>query len=95
MMMKNKAKIIALTIALLLVLASTSGAGSSTQYAIEWDVAAAGDTPMASSAYGLTGTIGQPAEGISNSSNYALCAGYWCGLDVDYTILLPLILRDT
>lgn len=92
--MKSKAKIAALTIVLLLVLVSTSSAGSSTQYAIEWDVASAGGTPMSSSTYGLQGTIGQPAQGTSSSSNYVLCAGYWCGIDADYTIYLPLILRD-
>lgn len=92
--MKNKAKIVALTIALFLVLVSASGAGSSTQYAIEWDVVSAGGTPMTSSAYGLTGTIGQNADGLSSSSSYVLCAGYWCGIDADYTIYLPLILRD-
>ena len=93
--MKNKAKIIALTIVLLLILTSTSGAGSSTQYAIERDVVSAGGTPMTSSIYGLAGTIGQPVQGISSSSSYVLCAGYWCGIDADYTIYLPLILRDT
>ena len=92
--MKNKAKIVALTIVLLLVLVSTSSAGSSTQYVIEWDVASAGSTPMTSSAYGLMGTIGQPAEGISGSSSNVLCAGYRCGIDANYTIYLPLILRD-
>ncbi len=91
----NKAKITALTVVFLLTLASTSGAGSSTQYAIEWDVASSGGTPMTSPAYGLMGTIGQPAEGLSSSSSYVLCAGYWCGIDVDYTIYLPLVLRDT
>jgi hypothetical protein len=93
--MKNKAKIVALTIVLLLVLASTSGAGGSTQYAIEWDVVSASGTPMTSSSYGLAGTIGQPAEEVSSSSNYVLCAGYWCGIDVDYAIYLPIVLRDT
>lgn len=93
--MKNKAKIVALTVVLLLVLVSTSGAGSSTQYAVEWDAVSAGGTPMTSSTYGLAGTIGQPAQGVSSSSNYVLCAGYWCGVDVDHTIYLPLVLRDT
>jgi hypothetical protein len=93
--MKNKAKIVALTIVLLLVLVSMSSAGSSTQYAIEWDVASAGGAPMTSSTYGLAGAIGQPAQGISISPDYVLCAGYWCGIDVDYTIYLPIVLRDS
>jgi hypothetical protein len=92
--MKNKAKIVALTIVLLLVLVSMSSAGNSAQYAIEWDVVSAGGTPMTSSSYGLAGTVGQPAQGISSSSNYVLCAGYWCGVSVDYTIYLPIVLRD-
>jgi hypothetical protein len=93
--MKNKAKIVALTIVLLLVLASTAGAGSSTQYTIERDIVSASGTPMTSSTYGLAGTIGQPAQGISSSSTYVLCAGYWCGVDVDHTVYLPLVLSDT
>jgi hypothetical protein len=92
--MKNKVKIVALTIALLLVLAGTSGAGSSTQYATEWDAISAGGKPMTSSTYGLAGTIGQPAQGVSSGSGYVLCVGYWCGADVDHTIYLPIILRD-
>jgi hypothetical protein len=87
-------KIIALTAALLLVLASTAGAGSSTQYAIEWDVSGAGGASMASSTYGLAGTVGQSAQGLSSSASYVLCASYWCGMDGDYTIFLPLVLRD-
>jgi hypothetical protein len=93
--MKNKVKIVTLTSVLLLVLASTSSAGSSTQYAIEWDVVSAGGTPMASSTYGLMGTVGQPSQGSSSSSSYVLCAGYWCGIVADYTVYLPLVLRDT
>ena len=93
--MKNKAKIVTLTVVLLLVLASTSSAGSSTQYAVEWDVVSAGGTPMASSTYGLMGTVGQSAQGSSSSTSYVLCAGYWCGIIADYTIYLPLVLSDS
>ena len=46
--MKSKVKIVVLTVVLLLVLVSMSSAGSSTQYAIEWDVAGAGGAPMTS-----------------------------------------------
>ena len=93
--MKNKAKIVTLTVVLLLVLASTSSAGSSTQYAIEWDVVSAGGAPMASSTYGLMDTVGQSAPGSSGSASYVLCAGYWCGIVADYTVYLPLVLSDT
>ena len=93
--MKSKVKIVVLTVVLLLVLVSMSSAGSSNQYAIEWDVAGAGGAPMTSSTYGLVGTIGQPAQGISSSSSYVLCAGYWCGIAADYSLYLPLTLSDT
>ncbi|MFL7795092.1 MAG: hypothetical protein AB8I69_23335 [Anaerolineae bacterium] len=93
--MNNKAKIVILTGVLLLVLVSTSSAGSSTQYAVEWDVVSAGGTPMASSTYELVGTVGQSAPGGSSSAGYVLCAGYWCGIVADYTIYLPLVLSDT
>ena len=93
----HRTRTIALVIVLLssLVLVSASGAASSGQYTIDWDISSAGGTPMQSSSYGLAGTIAQPVSGVSSSSSYILCAGYWCGVDVDYTIYLPLILRDT
>lgn len=36
----------------------------------------------------------QPATGISTGSTYILCAGYWCGMDAEHPIYLPLVLRD-
>jgi hypothetical protein len=90
----NRTKIIALTVVLLLVLVSTAGAGSSAQYTIDWDVSSAGGASMQSSSYGLAGTIAQPVSGVSSSPSYVLCAGYWCGMAIDYPIYLPLIVRD-
>jgi hypothetical protein len=92
--MKSKATIITLVIAFLLVLVSVSSAASSTQYTMDWTVHSAGSTSMSSSSYSLAGTAAQPVTGLSTSSTYGHCAGYWCGIDVQHTTHLPLITFD-
>jgi hypothetical protein len=89
-----KTKSVALAIVLVLVLVNMSGAASSTQYAVDWDHAGTGGASMSSSTYRLSGTAAQPVTGISTSSTYSLCTGYWCGTDAHYPIYLPVILCD-
>ena len=92
----NRAKVFALTIALLccLVLMSPSHAMQSSQYVINWSVVGSGGARMRSTNYGLGSTAGQPAVGLSSSTYYDLCAGYWCGAAVEYGVYLPLVLRN-
>lgn len=66
--------------------------GSSTNYALPWDVVAGGGAEMASSNYAIRGTTGQTAIGPGSSSSYAIGAGYWYGLGERLIrIFLPLI----
>jgi hypothetical protein len=89
-----KTKSVALAIVLVLVLVNMSGAASSTQYAVDWDQTSAGGASMSSSTYRLNGTAAQPVTGISTSSTYSLCTGYWCGIESQYPIYLPVVLCD-
>lgn len=92
----SKTRVIALLAALLggLVLMSPSRAMHSDQYAIEWNAVGTGGWAMGSSQFDLNSTAGQTATGSSESIQYTLCAGYWCGAAVEYKVHLPLILRD-
>ena len=65
-------------------------------YTIDWwTVDGGGQAEPDGAGYTLSGTIGQPdAEGWSGSG-YTLDGGYWGGGGgVEYTIYLPLILRN-
>ncbi len=42
----------------------------------------------------LHATLGQPMIGPSSQGLYHLCAGFWCGTAIEYTIYLPLTLRN-
>ena len=57
---------------------------------IDWWVVAGGGR-QSSAATSLSGTVGQWASG---SSNTRLCAGFWCGVAVQYKVFLPLVLRS-
>lgn len=66
--------------------------GSSANYAIPWDVVAAGGGEMASTNYALKGTVGQGAIGPGSSSSYTIGAGYWYGLgEQSLQVFLPFI----
>jgi len=57
---------------------------------VDWWVIAGGGR-QSSAATSLSGTVGQWASG---SSNTRLCAGFWCGVAVQYKVFLPLVLRS-
>jgi hypothetical protein len=80
---------------LLLALAGFAGAGSSANYAVEWQVMGVGGAPAESDAGGVTlnGTLGQAAIGHSAGTGVQVGTGYWYGSGVEYRIYLPLILR--
>ena len=93
----RKLTLIALTVALLLALALAAGlaqAGSSTHYAINWQVLAGGGGPAANTAGGvsLNGTFGQPVVGPSAGGAVTLGAGYWHA-GAAPSVYLPVILR--
>jgi hypothetical protein len=42
----------------------------------------------------LDGTLGQAVVGVDTSSPYELSAGFWGGTMVEYSIYIPLILKE-
>ena len=44
--------------------------------------------------YSLGGTIGQPDAGLLTGNGYTLVGGFWAGGAVQYTIYLPLVIRN-
>ncbi len=54
-------------------------AGSSANYALRPQVIASGGTGATSASYTVAFSAGQPNVGASNSANYSLCRGFWCG----------------
>ena len=48
----------------------------------------------ASGGVSVHATLGQPMIGPSGQGSYDLCAGFWCGTAIEYTIYLPLTLRN-
>ncbi len=93
----RKLTLIALSLAVLLALALAAGlaqAGSSTHYAVAWQVLAGGGAPAGAGAGGVTlnGTFGQPVVGPSAGGGVTLGAGYWHA-GAAAPIYLPIILR--
>jgi hypothetical protein len=51
---------------------------------------------MASSSFQLNGTVGQPGvgTGLVTAGSYQVGPGFWYGVDSDFRIYLPLVLRN-
>jgi hypothetical protein len=64
-------------------------------YDLSWHVIAGGGGRMGSGQYTLQGTAGQPVIGPAAGSGHTLCSGFWCGMEVEYRVYLPLVLRDS
>ena len=80
----------------LLLLASIAWAGSSANYAVDWQVLSGGGAPAAGGGVTLNGTLGQTAIGSSSISNRVLGAGFWYGLGEGvFELYLPLVLRNS
>ena len=90
--MKSK-RIVALSVALVLVLLASAGAlaMSSLNYQLDWFVplSGGGGGPSSSDHYAANFTIGQTAAGASSNANYQAGLGYWYGIEVEYHIFLP------
>jgi hypothetical protein len=70
------------------VLAQVSAA-----YDLSWHVIAGGGGKMEGTQYTLQGTTGQALTGQTSSSGHTLCSGFWCGVEAEYRVYLPLVLR--
>jgi hypothetical protein len=82
---------------LILALGATAGlarAGSSSNYAIEWQaLAGGGQAAESSGGVRLNGTLGQPITGASTSGDVSLEAGYWSNTPKLYVYYLLLVWR--
>lgn len=92
---------LSLTILLILLLAGVVRAGSSDNFAINWQVLSGGGAPAATGNVTLNGSLGQTAIGPSTGDNLSLGAGYWYGSNLlsiapgNEPVYLPIILRSS
>ena len=95
----NKRKAIVLLAVLLLLLTSSALAMSSDNYRLDWftPLTGGGGGAADSAHYAVNFTVGQSAIGMSDSTSYEGCFGYWCGsavAAVEYNVYLPIILKN-
>jgi hypothetical protein len=83
-----------LAICLLLFLAAGMAVAAPTAGEIQWSFLGGSGGRVASSGYVLEGTFGQPVVGQASSQSSVLCAGFWCGVQFEHTLYLPLIVKD-
>ena len=92
----NEQKAIALLAILLCVWVTGSAlAMSSTNYRLDWftPLTGGGGGAASSTNYAVNLTIGQAAIGRSSSANYAAGLGYWHGVEQQFRIYLPIVLK--
>ena len=90
-----KRKAILLTLLILLLLAHTVQAMSSTNFKLDWftPLTSNGGGPASSAQYAANYTIGQTAIGATSSTNYGIHVGYWYAILPNFRIRLPLVIR--
>lgn len=71
--------ILGLTFSLIL-LVGVAQAGSSANYAINWQVFSGGGMPASAGTVTLNGSLGQTAIGPASSSTFGVNSGYWYGI---------------
>jgi hypothetical protein len=92
-MMRQRTLILILIAFLLLV--GSAVAMDSANYKLEWFTPLTGGGGAASSTnYAVNLTVGQSAIGVSSSTSYEGCLGYWCESATGHTVYLPLVLRN-
>ena len=91
-----KARLIFLTIALLLLSAATAYAQTGFDLSW-WTVDTGGTVAFSAGGYSLSGTIGQPEVGQLVSGEYTLSGGFWQGIQpstpIDRRVFLPLVTK--
>lgn len=92
--MKKRRALILLSLLVAALMATVVQAGSSTHYAIRWDVVARGGSAMSSAHYAIQSTASQTAIGPATSGSYRLGAGYWYGIGAGFAIYLPLVIKN-
>jgi len=93
--MEMKRSVCLLFVVGVLLLTGEALAMSSDDYRLDWFTPLTGSGGTASSTnYAVEFTVGQVGPGTFGSANYDACLGYWCGAEVEYSIYLPLILKN-
>jgi hypothetical protein len=98
MMNKKVISALGLTLALILLGAGVAWAGTSTNYAIDWQVVNGGGQAATANNITLQGSIGQPLIGDAEASGgtVSLAAGYWeqaTAVESTTTIYLPIVVK--
>jgi len=87
----------ALALAALLLAGSATAihAQRDTGYSLDWwTVDGGGQTEPDGAGYTLSGSIGQPDADVWSGGSYTLSGGFWGGGGVQYTVYLPVVLRN-
>ena len=75
-----------------LIIALSTHAMSSPNYAVDWMVPLSGGGGAASSTdYAINMTVGQTAIGKASSPSYAAQMGYWYGIAREQLVFLPMV----
>jgi hypothetical protein len=103
-MKKPRIAVFGLAALLILLLAGVARAGSSANYAINWQVFSGGGAPASAGNVSLNGSLGQTAIGLSSGGPVKLGAGFWSVLSLvpqqpqaapqNQITYLPLIFRN-
>ena len=77
------------------LLAGSALAMSSTNYRLDWftPLTSGGGGAASSTNYAVNLTIGQAAIGGSSSANYAAGLGYWYGVEQQFRVYLPIVIK--
>ena len=95
MINKKQLGIALLATAALLLLAGAAWANGPGYTLDWWTVDGGGGTwSDAGGQYALNGTIGQPDAGVWGDDGYTLTGGFWISGEGQYSIYLPLVLRE-
>ncbi len=79
----------------LCLLAGSALAMSSTNYRLDWftPLTSGGGGAASSTNYAVNLTIGQAAIGGSSSANHAAGLGYWYGVEQQFRVYLPIVIK--
>ena len=93
--MRRKMVILSIGVALILLLWAALALAQGGLDLSWWTVDGGGQTEPGGTGYTLSGTIGQPDADGWLGGGYTLSGGFWGGGGVvEYTVYLPLILRN-
>lgn len=91
-----KTKLVA-TVSVLFVLCLLAGSAlamTSTNYRLDWFTPLTGGGGAANSTnYAVNLTVGQAAIGGSSSTNYSVGLGYWYGVEQQFQVYLPIVIK--